>query len=83
LTDTEKEKRVETAKIHLGKIKKRSVLFYDETSTSHQLETRRYFNLQVNHMRIILSHMEKAYLVILLLELVMNTKPPYFILTKN
>jgi abortive infection bacteriophage resistance protein len=44
LTDTEKEKRVETAKIHFGKIKKRSVLFYDETSTSHQLETRRYYH---------------------------------------
>jgi hypothetical protein len=43
LTDIEKEKRVEAAKIHFGKIKKRSVLFYDETSTSHQLETRRYY----------------------------------------
>jgi hypothetical protein len=44
LNDIEKKKRVEAAKIHFWKIKKRSDLFYDETSTSHQLETRRYYH---------------------------------------
>jgi abortive infection bacteriophage resistance protein len=39
-----KKKEWKQQKFILGKLKKRSVLFYDETSTSHQLETRRYYH---------------------------------------
>jgi hypothetical protein len=40
LTDTKKEKRVEAAKIHFGKIKKDQFCFM----MKHQLETRRYYH---------------------------------------